>query len=628
MALRVQCDILALDTHGRTRPADMKATTNPPEAKGLRPSTSRWLAIAIATGVLVHPPLLVAADDASIRASAGILMSRSMSTKDRVDAADSLARYEPRAAVPILIDALNETSEPVRRAAARGLWTIAANSSAEIAASARAAIPALRVALGDTSASVSMNAAAALERLGEPATALADVRRKVLRMPGPLAYERFLAARGLIGIEPGPTLTPYVLEWLFEEHRRAASANSSGARDNIRIANAALAQLVRSGDRGVLVALERELAAPRPGTGDLLRAMALADPPPERFAQILVVQAEGSSADIVATAYALLPARNTPPELGLWVPVAARALADPPRQEAAVDALHAVAGKTPLGMTELAKLAQGNAPVPVRVTALATLGSASDATKERPVEVVAAAKPAALQAFQAVLASERAGPAFDEAARSLRYTERDFGRTAEMYLDALKRNGDPGAQAKLLDYIGQAHSEAGPLADALRPYATSGDPRIRQAAISALDSIKPSWRESGERAAAVATGALPKPAAPAAGARGADLIKFYDALLGGDRAAIARLVNTGNVNLPMVMPNGNVSPQTPISGALQHCGLPQVASAKVASVVAQLVALGADVELRSPSGSTALDYAKAACPDDVQQALLGKTLRQ
>jgi len=49
----VQCDILALDTLGRTRPADMKATTNPPEAKGLRPSTSRWLAIAIAAGVLI-----------------------------------------------------------------------------------------------------------------------------------------------------------------------------------------------------------------------------------------------------------------------------------------------------------------------------------------------------------------------------------------------------------------------------------------------------------------------------------------------------------------------------------------------------------------------------------------------
>jgi hypothetical protein len=196
-----------------------------------------------------------------------------------------------------------------------------------------------------------------------------------------------------------------------------------------------------------------------------------------------------------------------------------------------------------------------------------------------------------------------------------------------MYLDALKRNGDPAAQVKLLDYIGQGHSDAGPLADALRPYTSFGDPGVRQSAIAALDSIKPSWRESGERAAAMASGALPKPAAPAAGAKGADLLKFYDALRDGNRAAIARLVNTGNVNLPMVMPNGDPSPQTPISGALQHCGLPQVPAANVASVVAQLVALGADVESRSPSGSTALDHAKAACPDEVQQALLGKAVR-
>ena len=33
------------------------------------------------------------ADDASVRASAGILMSRSMDVKDRVGAAESLARY-------------------------------------------------------------------------------------------------------------------------------------------------------------------------------------------------------------------------------------------------------------------------------------------------------------------------------------------------------------------------------------------------------------------------------------------------------------------------------------------------------------------------------------------------------
>lgn len=587
-----------------------------------------WLSIAIAVCATAYPAALAAADNAFIRASAGILMSRNMPAKDRVEAADSLARYEPRAAVPILIEALNETSEPVRRAAARGLWTIAQNENPEVIGAARAAIPALRIALGDTSISVAMNAASALERLGEPAAALADVRRKALRTPGSFAYERFLAARGLIGLDPGATLTPYVLDWLFDEHRRVATPNSSGARDNIRIANAALIRLVQSGDRGVLIVLERELPAARPGTGDLLRAMALATPAPDRFAQTLVLAAGVPAAETVATAYELMPKLDTPADTEIWVPAAAHALADPRRQGDAARALQRVAGKTALGMHELARLAESNAPGTVRVTAVEALGNASDATRDRPATVLAAAKPAALQAFQTVLAREPAGPVFDEAARALRFTERDFSRTAAMYLEALKQNRDLAAQAALLGYIAQAHSEAGPLADALRPYATASDPKVRQAAIAALDSINPSWRESGERAAAVAAGTLPRTAPPQAGAKGADLLKVYGALKDGDRAAIARLVNAGNVNLPMVMPDGAVSPQTPISGVLQHCGLPQVATERVAAAVAQLVALGADPELRSPSGSTALDYAKAACPAEVQQALLGRPVTQ
>ena len=586
------------------------------------------LSFAVAACSVSWPSTSAALDDAFIRASAGILMSRNMSTKDRVEAADSLARYEPRAAVPILIDALNETSEPVRRAAARGLWTIAQNENPEVTGAARSAIPALRIALGDVSLPVAMNSASALERMGEPAAALADVRRKALSASGPLAYERFLAARGLIGLDPAATLTPYVLEWLLDEHRRATTPNSTGARDNIRIANAALLKLVQSGERGVLVVLERELPAARPGTADLLRAMAAATPAPDHFARTLVVATESPTAEAVAAAYELMAKLDTPENTEIWVPAAARALADPRRQGDAVRALHSVAGKTPLGMPELARLAESNAPESVRVNALATLGDASDATRGRPAAVLAAAKPAALQAFAVVLATEPAGPVFDEATRALRFTERDFSRTAAMYVEALKQNRDAGAQAALLGYIAQAHSDAGPLADALRPYTNASDPKVRQAAIAALDSIKPSWRESGERAAAVAGGTLPKPAAPQAGAKGADLLKFYGALKDGDRAAIARLVNAGNVNLPMVMPNGAVSPQTPISGALQHCGLPQVAPARVAAAVSLLMALGADPEVRSPSGSTALDYAKAACPAEVQQALLGRPVAQ
>ncbi|HYQ99711.1 MAG TPA: HEAT repeat domain-containing protein, partial [Casimicrobiaceae bacterium] len=472
--------------------------------RGKRP----LLALAAAFGVFAPSALLLAADDATVRASAGILQSRSMSVKDRVEAADSLARYYPKRAVPLLVEALNEPSEPVRRAAARGLLTVARNPDADATAAARAAIPALRVALDDTSLAVAMYAANALEQLGEAPASLAAARRRALRTPGPYAFERFLAARGLIGLDPPPVLTTFVLEWLYDEHVRAGSSDGAGASDNVAAANATLARLVRTGDRGVLAVLEQAVGTNRPGTGDVLRAMAVAMPPPERFARLLVAESEAPGADAVEAAFALMPKLVAPTELNEWVPAAARALPDPRRQVFAARALRDVAGRTPLGMAELAQLATSGAPPEVRAIALAALGDASSGTRGLAPAVLAASKPAALQAFRTVLARERPGPPFDEASRALAMTERDFAKSAAMFLEALRQNPDPGAQVVLLDHIGQAHSAAGPLADEIRPWTSASDPKVRQAAVGALDAIKPSWRESGERVAAVAAGAL------------------------------------------------------------------------------------------------------------------------
>ena len=149
---------------------------------------------------------------------------------------------------------------------------------------------------------------------------LAEVRRKALRTPGPYAYERFLAARGLTAIDPASALTPFVLDFLFEEHRRAGSRDSTGARDNIRVANAALSRLVQTGDRGVLNTLERELATARPGTADLLRAMAVAKPPPDHFVRTLVIESEAPDAEVVATAYQLMGKLDASADLTEWVP--------------------------------------------------------------------------------------------------------------------------------------------------------------------------------------------------------------------------------------------------------------------------------------------------------------------
>lgn len=138
--------------------------------------------VALATCVTCTAGWVAAADDdAFVRASKGIVMSRSMTVKDRIAAADALARYAPRAAVPILIEALNETSEPVRRAAARGLWTVAQSDIPEVTTTARSAMPALRTTLSDVRVSVAMNATEALERLGELATLLAEYRHTASR---------------------------------------------------------------------------------------------------------------------------------------------------------------------------------------------------------------------------------------------------------------------------------------------------------------------------------------------------------------------------------------------------------------------------------------------------------------
>ena len=145
--------------------------------------------------------------------------------------------------------------------------------------------------------------------------------------------------------------------------------------------------------------------------------MAAAKPPPDHFARTLVIESEAQDADTVATAYQLMAKLDSSADLAEWVPAAARALQDPRRQADAARALSDVAGKTALGMPELARLAESNAPEAVRVDRARGPRDASDATRERPAAVLAAAKPAALQAFRSVLARERAGPVFDEAAR-------------------------------------------------------------------------------------------------------------------------------------------------------------------------------------------------------------------
>jgi len=562
-----------------------------------------------------------AAGDAGLRASAGILKSRNAPLDDRIGSADALARNWPVEAVPLLVEALNDAAEPIRRAAAAALWTVAAKDDAAAQAAARNAMPALRTALDDASAAVAMNAAGALDALDEPKPALAPARRAVLatRAAGP--YVRFLAARGLIGIDPADAVAPPLVEFLYAERLRRDSRESSGAGDNVQLALRALERLAATGDPGLAEALRPYLGIGHPGATDLMRVLAKLQPAPDWLADTLIEQTRSAQADTVAAGYAELSRLAGDAVLARWVPGAVADLSDPARALPAARALREVAGRTAMGMPELARLATGAAPEATRLVALQALAQASDGTKSWPPAVRAAAKPAALEAYAEVLARAPVGELFEAAVAALRFTERDSSLAARAYLKALQARDDPPAQASLLRTIGQAHGDAGALADALRPYADSANAEVRATATQTLDAIRPSWRESGQRAERVAAGTATAPAAPAPGAKPADGLRVYAVVKAGDVQALARLVTRDNVNVRLAFSGQSAGTPTPLGGIVQHCGLPQVAPDKLVAAARQLLALGADPTQEMSDGMSILDYAKFACTPEVQAVL-------
>ena len=74
-----------------------------------------------------------------------------------------------------------------------------------------------------------MNAAGALASMKEPAEALAPARRRVLQAGGQSRYAAFLAARGLIGIDPPATLVPALLTYLEDSTAAAKRLPSSAS---------------------------------------------------------------------------------------------------------------------------------------------------------------------------------------------------------------------------------------------------------------------------------------------------------------------------------------------------------------------------------------------------------------
>lgn len=537
----------------------------------------------------------------------------------QIEAARTLGAKHAQRVAPVLARHLGDADPATRLAAADLLWTIAASEPDGLAA----AQPALRTAIDDPDPAVAMNAAGALTAMKVPDSETAAARRRVLTQGRASGYVQFLAARGLIGIDPGPPLAPVILGYLFD----AAGAEAQGGDDDNReIAVQALNALVATQDRGLIAPLQAELGTAHPATEYLLTAMHKFEPRPPGWTQTLLDHTRSHNEDVVDEAWDLLADQRDPASIKTWAPLAVQRLGNPGARGDALSALSAISGKTTLGLDALVDLA-ANTSVSAEhnVRALDILGDAAEITGSDVDKAVAvAARIAWKRACDPVLGGEAAGDRFDACIDHLAYIYQDDILETGLLAGWLGSNRDVDAKLKLLQNIESQWSKGGSATDTVKRELVHADPRVVQAAETALDRIRPAWRESAARQ----TRAAQQPAAPAkpvlesaSGRRGADGAQLYEAVSVGNLAKVKQLVDAGNVQKPVHYPQMQGITPVPIGIAINYCGIPQLPVAKLAAIVDYLISLGANPDANDAHGENMLDRAKYACPPEVMQAL-------
>lgn len=538
----------------------------------------------------------------------------------QIEAARTLGAEHAARVAPVLAKHLGDPDPAIRLAAADLLWTIATSEPEGLLA----AQPALRLALNDADAAVAMNAAGALTAMKVPDIETAEARRRVLQQGRAAGYVQFLAARGLIGIDPAAPLAPILVGYLFD----AAGAEAQGGDDqNREIAVQALNALVDTQDRGLIAPLQAELGTAHPATEYLLAALHRFEPRPPGWTQTLLDHTRSHNADVVDEAWDLLEDQRDSVSIAAWAPLAVQRLGRAESRGDALSALAVIAGKTTIGLDALVGLAANRSVTEEHSErALDILGDAAEITgSDVDKTVAAAARVAWKQACDPVLGGEAAGNRFDACIDHLAYVYQDDVQETALLAGWLGGNRDVDAKLKLLRNIESQWSKGGSATDAVKRELTHADPRVVKAAEAALDRIRPAWRESAARqtrAAAPVAAVASRPAVESAGAgRGADGAQLYQAISVGNLAKVKQLVNAGNVHRSVHYPQMQGTTPVPIGIAINYCGIPQLPVPKLVAIVDYLISLGANPDANDAQGDNLLDRAKYSCPAEVMQAL-------
>ncbi|MGZ7033448.1 MAG: HEAT repeat domain-containing protein, partial [Thermoanaerobaculia bacterium] len=397
------------------------------------------------------------------------LKSRDVHT--RREAAEGLGEMEMAEAVAPLIDALSDQDASVRAAAASGLW-----SSSEVA---KPAIPALRKALADPATEVVIRAAGALIAMDEEPSSMAEELRGVLRRGGDT--DRFMAARALIGIDPGDRLAGPIIDYV---RRNAASDRH----DNFESGAKALHRLAETQDRKIIPPLMSALGSDPQVTNVVLETLGDLRPRPDRWVDTLLDNLNSSSPEVRDTAVELLGKQTAAADVKAWALPVSR-LVNEKEKRVRDEAIRSLMNAHGLALAAIGPVVQAVKSEPdaeVRARAAEAVGEIADASFAIDTAAKAAAAKDALPVLTAAVQNDASTEVRDKALRAIDKLQLDASTVVDILANAALTQKDRNLRLNALQLLQNRGKEAAPVEAKIAPLKNDPDELIRRVAEAAL----------------------------------------------------------------------------------------------------------------------------------------------
>jgi HEAT repeat protein len=423
-------------------------------------------------------------EDSLIRDHAKTL-AKDRDPKERASAAHWLGGRKSPAAVAALAAALSDPDATVRQAAASALW--------DTGKDAAAARPQLQQTLADKDAAVVARAAGALAAMDVPDAELADAWRRALDGSRDDATA-FLAARGLIGIDPAEKLAPPILTWISKNADLAAhpprGVSSTDYRDSAEHGAKALERLLAKDAEPILPLLDRTVHRTPESGKYVLGALAHVKKLPAGTVDLALAHTHSEDADTRAAAIALAGKTTSEKEAARWIPEATRLLGD--REEsvrsASVWALRGAKGLAHDAAPELARLV-ASGPSGLRQSAAEALEEIGNQANP----IAKADKIAVANAAKGPLAAAMKDKDHDVAPAAVSAYNVLYIETAEAVAalaDAAVSGADVAARQKALQCLRNRQGQSKAVVDTIRPLTQNADRNLADDARTAIEWIE------------------------------------------------------------------------------------------------------------------------------------------